>query len=755
MRSRKPLWAAIAVVVIVATVLSIVTVSVPDDETLPQFTIPVGKVGDKVVYQIQNDGYAPHAKQTSWVKQSDGHFNHDFEQIPAIEVVSVSHYDHGASFGMTQQIGLSDRLVFKTTEMSESSNFWTNSSAYLPMTPRLPAVEMQGQDLYFGKTFLLSKEGGGVGALGVTGGAGFGGVGPFEWTTHGRTVNRASMNESAFDPPRHVEGRVTEAGSINGETVLGVRTGLTETVNYSSNPHTRMSPIKEIETTNVYWFSKQVPYPVLIESNQTRHHADGTTSFIEEKRALAEYVPGDSAIEWGQEVGRPMKYPMSAPEGLHPDEGSGGGLSYPLNEAIEDVEQGLDLEWLAWRTAEPEAPLVSATMTRGATTWLGEETMEWRLVFMGSEDAYEVRTERHPETNGPIVEGMGETGVPIKSYRPAESMLTISGVVDLWRTVRSDPDAQPNFLHWGIVSDSWRTSRSCLGGVGFSTEEVDQPERMLRQVQIGEATYGPCRDEDTSIHYDALVIDVQLPRLLFEIETVTDYDARPSPDSRPSGTEVQSVSSLPADSGFFTMGPPYVERGTAIAVPLLAVVFTVYFFPLLQFAATKGMLFLPAFSRIKKSDVLDHELRERLHTMIRENPGITPSQLKNATGAGWGTIVHHLMVMEREDLVASKIQGRFRRFFIADEIPPAERASLALLANKRTQEIYTNLIDAPGLATGELADRVGVTPAGALKHLNQLEEIGLLERRRDGRYVRYYPVQGFRPYDPREAVEVA
>lgn len=751
MRSRKTLLAAIFMVLLVATVLSMVTVSVSQDKQPPEITVPPGRLGDELMYDVFDE----HGEHRSTVRHQVGGvvdaYDGRLNPVKALELRS------GSISPVDQLIDLDQRLTVQETVGRAFDSEWRNTTSYLRDVPLLPGLALQGDTLRLGdEVDWPLRKGEHVGADGGVSSA-YVSVILAERTVEGRGMVYSDPDPGALSLPDIYTTNVSLMGSINDEFAYGIEVHAVESVSEDVRSLDITGTPERRVTATTYWFQHQRPYPVLIEQNVTTRWTDSEPTYRERTMELSSYLPGGEAVPWGEDDDASTTVEMARSNGLHPTDGHGTELPYPLSQAIRDVEnEMLDPEWVQWREAESDPVMVSATMHPGSNSWTGQNTIEWRLIFMGSEDAYEVRTERSPDSPIAIVEGRGVADVPQGDYQTEKTKMTIAAMLDIWHNSHGPADQPPTFFHWGLINNEWTSARFCVLKVGNpSLEIMIDPQDLLRQAYVGDATFGPCHNEDLKAQFHAMVMNITLPGLSAYHESVSDYWAKESRSpSSSAGRSAQQPEPRTNDEQL-VVGPPDFERGATVGVPLMVLLLTAYYFPALQFATAKTLLFIPAFSRLKKSQVLGQQGRERLHSLIQKNPGISSSKLKKETGLGWGTIVYHLAVMEREGLVASRIEGRHRRFFVADEVAPSERASLAVLANERTHECYTRLIDAPGLATGELAHQIGVSTPGAVWHLKRLEENGLVERKRDGRYVRYYPVQGFRPYDPREAVEVA
>lgn len=144
--------------------------------------------------------------------------------------------------------------------------------------------------------------------------------------------------------------------------------------------------------------------------------------------------------------------------------------------------------------------------------------------------------------------------------------------------------------------------------------------------------------------------------------------------------------------------------------------------------------FLPLYTRLAKRDVLDHKMRERIHQLVKDRPGIHYTALKEATQLNAGALVHHLRTLERHGLVTSRREGILRRFFpVGARLPPPPEVPLT-----PTQARILDLLAQRAMTQRELADALGITQQGASYHVKTLERKGQLGARRDGAELRYF-----------------
>ena len=160
--------------------------------------------------------------------------------------------------------------------------------------------------------------------------------------------------------------------------------------------------------------------------------------------------------------------------------------------------------------------------------------------------------------------------------------------------------------------------------------------------------------------------------------------------------------------------------------------------PALKFKGTQWMLF-PLYARLKKEDLLENPLRDDILEVVQQQPGISASELGRRLECGWGTLVYHLTVLERMQLLSSAREGRHKRFFVQGRINYSDKAAVGLLANASARTILDAVKERPGLIQRDLGRLLGLSPGTVAWHVERLAEAGLIIKEEDGRVVRYYP----------------
>ena len=179
-----------------------------------------------------------------------------------------------------------------------------------------------------------------------------------------------------------------------------------------------------------------------------------------------------------------------------------------------------------------------------------------------------------------------------------------------------------------------------------------------------------------------------------------------------------------------------VAAGAAGAGGMGLLAAVAYFWPRLKFATT--LLFLPLYSRIERTAVLEHEKRDEIYGLIRATPGIHAHEIGEKAQIGWGTTVYHLKLLEQHSLIVSQKSGRYKRFFVNTGEFTKKKDAYGALRNETAKAVAQHIVDHPGVTQKELCAALGIQPSLASWHVEKLEGVELVKRVKDGRMVRYF-----------------
>lgn len=146
---------------------------------------------------------------------------------------------------------------------------------------------------------------------------------------------------------------------------------------------------------------------------------------------------------------------------------------------------------------------------------------------------------------------------------------------------------------------------------------------------------------------------------------------------------------------------------------------------------------LPLFSRIEKDDLLEHPLRNEIYDVIKASPGIHISALARTVDAGWGTTIHHLRKLKEEDMVAVRVVNNQKCYFVNGGGTGRDAwAAISHLKNKTARRIAEFVHANPLIAVTQVSKQLGISASLVSHHVAKLTQAGVLEKVRDGRFMR-------------------
>jgi len=125
--------------------------------------------------------------------------------------------------------------------------------------------------------------------------------------------------------------------------------------------------------------------------------------------------------------------------------------------------------------------------------------------------------------------------------------------------------------------------------------------------------------------------------------------------------------------------------------------------------------------------------RSRILQRISDEPGIHKSELCRELNLGWGTINHHLRILEGRNEIEIEPGSRESRIFPAD-VPSRHKRWLALLRDDTNAAIVEFLAGAGALPVPEVAAALNRSTKVVRRHLTLLGQAGLVQQ--DGRAYR-------------------
>jgi predicted transcriptional regulator len=156
--------------------------------------------------------------------------------------------------------------------------------------------------------------------------------------------------------------------------------------------------------------------------------------------------------------------------------------------------------------------------------------------------------------------------------------------------------------------------------------------------------------------------------------------------------------------------------------PFIILICFVFIIGLIVFLMIVGF-----YSKIRKDRLLEHETRQRIMDFIKDNPGTYYSQIRKELDLAHGVVTHHINMLESQELVFSKQDRQFRRFY-ADGLYKDTP-----MVTGTQKKVLDEIRRYPGLSQKQISEHLDLYPMMVSYHVGQLETLGLVEKKKKGR----------------------
>lgn len=141
------------------------------------------------------------------------------------------------------------------------------------------------------------------------------------------------------------------------------------------------------------------------------------------------------------------------------------------------------------------------------------------------------------------------------------------------------------------------------------------------------------------------------------------------------------------------------------------------------------------YTRLTRSDIEDQETRGMIRGYIQANPGEHYNAIKRALGLKNGTLAYHLKTLEKESLIKSMRDGRYKRFY-----PPGIKIPEEVITLNKIQELIVGeIVKSPGISQKELSEIIGLSTSTINYHISVMANAGFVRIVRKGKYTKCYP----------------
>jgi DNA-binding transcriptional ArsR family regulator len=447
------------------------------------------------------------------------------------------------------------------------------------------------------------------------------------------------------------------------------------------------------------WYNPALPFPVRVRDplvdlfNQEKTH--GWTFEL----TLTGYQPGAGAYPQGGVGGEAPRAALApAPAGV-PDE-AGVQHPFPLSAAV-----------AAARAQGAGDGYVGEAQSRQLVDQAGRSVWEWDLVLTDGH-AHADRTVTYtppaadlPGAQGSVQVSRWDAGLPadVTGLYPAPE-LAVRPLPKVADALAAFAAAQPPSA---AQVPTWQVLQACFGDCAHPVRTV---QAGIRQAPAGDPLVvvptaleaAPYRQAGLSFRDDGTLLARSERTGTTDPATLLSASA-PTPEAATLARVPRHLDAVPIALG----------AGTVAAGSLLLYAF---------WPALKGALGL--FSRIETGDLLRHPVRARLHQLVESEPGLHFQELGRRAGVARGALQHHLDKLEAGGLLAARMAGGYRCYFLASAATPASAAQAGATRSEGAQ-LVLQALQAGIVGPRAIAAHTGLSVGTVGHHLKRLREAGL------------------------------
>jgi WD40 repeat protein len=146
-------------------------------------------------------------------------------------------------------------------------------------------------------------------------------------------------------------------------------------------------------------------------------------------------------------------------------------------------------------------------------------------------------------------------------------------------------------------------------------------------------------------------------------------------------------------------------------------------------------LILPLYTRLKKEEILDNEIRGMIRGYIIANPGDNYNSIKRALGLNNGALAYHLQVLEKARIIKSRQNGMYKRFYPASMNVPKENGTQI---SEIQRLVLIKSMESPGISQKEIAKLLGLSKGVINYHVRILNGKKMLRVEKRGKRTQCY-----------------
>lgn len=132
-------------------------------------------------------------------------------------------------------------------------------------------------------------------------------------------------------------------------------------------------------------------------------------------------------------------------------------------------------------------------------------------------------------------------------------------------------------------------------------------------------------------------------------------------------------------------------------------------------------------------DPLELETRRRIYQHLQKFPGAHMREIGREVDIPMGTLEYHLHYLVKANLLTTRQDARYTRYFPTGELSRREKDVLAILRQKVPRQIAAHLMLHPGASHGHILTQFALSASTLSFHLKKLVTGGIVSQEKSGR----------------------
>ena len=126
--------------------------------------------------------------------------------------------------------------------------------------------------------------------------------------------------------------------------------------------------------------------------------------------------------------------------------------------------------------------------------------------------------------------------------------------------------------------------------------------------------------------------------------------------------------------------------------------------------------------------VLVLETAKKVYACIKSTPGLHMRELQRQLDMPMGTLQYQLDTLERDGIISTKMDGRYKRYYCVGKIGSSGRQILPALRKDVQRGIILYLLLNPKSKHKEILEQFDIAPSTLSFHLKKLTETGIIKQ---------------------------